>query len=97
MQDVSDKLLGQFVACLEERLSGDGGSAEPGREPEADAPPAAAPTPEASTPSAPPPAAPADDAIDLGATVLPVLAKTYWKPALAVVLALLVLRRLLGR
>ena len=24
MQDVSDKLLGQFVACLEERLGGDG-------------------------------------------------------------------------
>ena len=27
MQDVSDKLLGQFVACLEERLGGDGSPA----------------------------------------------------------------------
>jgi carbon monoxide dehydrogenase subunit G len=29
MQDVSDKLLGQFVACLEQRLDGSGGQATP--------------------------------------------------------------------
>ena len=38
-----------------------------------------------------------DDALDLGATVLPVLAKAYWKQALGVLLVLFVLRRLLRR
>jgi hypothetical protein len=38
-----------------------------------------------------------DEALDLGATVLPVLARAYWKQALGAVLGLLVLRRLLGR
>ncbi len=38
-----------------------------------------------------------DDALDLGATVLPVLAKAYWKQALGVLLVLWVLRSLLGR
>ncbi len=37
------------------------------------------------------------DAIDLGATVLPVLLKTYWKQVAGAVLLLLVLRRLLRR
>ena len=31
MQDVSDKLLGQFVACLEERLGGAEAAAAPSR------------------------------------------------------------------
>ena len=100
MQDVSDKLLGQFVACLESRLAG--------HAPEAPGESVPAPAAEPETPSAPaPPAAPAmpappsparhaaaesgqgDDALDLGATVLPVLVKSYWKQgaaALAVVL-----------
>jgi carbon monoxide dehydrogenase subunit G len=71
MQDVSDKLLGQFVACLEQRLSDSGGAApeaaapsEPS-EPAATAEPAtaaepAAPTaapPTAVAPATPPPAA----------------------------------------
>jgi carbon monoxide dehydrogenase subunit G len=83
MQDVSDKLLGQFVACLETRLAG--GVPEP--------PGGSGTTPEAATtavsaePAPAPVAAPAapdhDDALDLGATVLPILAKTYWKQALA--------------
>ena len=128
MQDVSDKLLGQFVTCLEQRLatpatptggepatvsaaataadtppsgesSGDtptGGGQATGSPAEtvAEAPPAAPPPPPQ---AAPPPPPAGDDAIDLGATVLPVLARTYWKPALAVVVALLVLRRLLSR
>src|SRR4051794_30901424 len=52
MQDVSDKLLGQFVACLEQRL-GEGGAPAP-------AGPAAAATPAAAEPATPAtPAAPA--------------------------------------
>jgi uncharacterized protein len=120
MQDVSDKLLNQFVACLEQRMARE----EPVEEPAAPAPAvasevtpdpgapvsepeaAAAVTPDPAAPVAPaagPPApaaaaAPAasappkhasptashrgsDDALDLGATVLPVLAKAYWKQA----------------
>jgi uncharacterized protein len=97
MQDVSDKLLGQFVDCLEQRLSG---PAEPAPEPEPE--PTGGVVPDVSgvdTPVDTPrssgttPAAPAqDDALDLGSAVLPVLARTYWKPAagvLAVVLLVL--------
>jgi carbon monoxide dehydrogenase subunit G len=102
MQDVSDKLLGQFVSCLEQRLA-------PAPEP---SPAAAAPEPAAqgsgepvadeaaAAPPAPPPppSAPApQDALDLGSAVLPVLVRTYWKQVLAVVLVLLVVRRLLRR
>lgn len=105
MQDVSDKLLGQFVACLEQRLADEAAPAEPaptespqaapddsaaaGPEP---VPAAAAPPPRA----APRPAAPAnDDALDLGSAVLPVLLKSYGKQAAIAVLALLGLRLLL--
>ena len=113
MQDVSDKLLGQFVACLESRLGG-GPLAEapaaPGAEPAAEpvSPVAgaagaegtpAAGAPAAGAPAAPPPAprpAPVgapqsgggEDALDLGAAVLPVLMKSYWKQG-AVVLGML--------
>jgi len=83
IQDVSDKLLQQFVTCLESRLT---------------APPAAedaeATTAQSMSPAAPRPT-PADDALDLGSAGLPVLAKTYWRQALAALLVLLVLRRLL--
>ncbi|MBC9734880.1 SRPBCC family protein [Nocardioides marmotae] len=126
MQDVSDKLLGQFVACLEQRLSAE---PEPEPEPEAASAPDATPaeTP-AATPAATPPAdtvaadevtpvvadtgpapaaprpAPAvgagpgggNDALDLGASVLPVLLKSYGKQVgigLLVVLVLVLLRR----
>ena len=106
MQDVSDKLLGQFVDCLETRLagadaepSGESGPADqdvgptavatatPAAEPDPAAP---APQPAADGPVAPTtprrtPEAPArGDAIDLGTTVLPVLAKSYWKQGLGV-------------
>lgn len=99
MQDVSDKLLGQFVSCLEQRLAADKvESAATG--PASAAAAASLEEPEAAThlaaPSAPtgaaaggapahhqlPPPAHHDEAIDLGATVLPVLAKAYWKQAL---------------
>ena len=79
MQDVSDKLLGQFVACLEQRFDA----------PAPVATPAAEPVVEAASPPDPAPASaprPSDDAINLGTTVLPVLARSYWKPALAAVL-----------
>lgn len=109
MQDVSDKLLGQFIDCLEARMG----------QPEEPAPavPAAAvagaPDVSVAQPAAeeqirqvrdePAPgpkhaaSAPADDHLDLGATVLPVLARTYWRQALGVLVVLLVLRRLLAR
>lgn len=115
MQEVSDKLLGQFVECLQGRVGGGEGEAV-----ETAAPAAPAPTPpaQATTPSVVPPSggpgpstpapaasgpapaaavstaspsaggapvsgggkpAGADDALDLGATVLPVLLKMYGK------------------
>jgi carbon monoxide dehydrogenase subunit G len=118
MQDVSDKLLGQFVACLESRLGS--GAADPPAsaspaEAAAPAEPAAAaaepaepaeavapPTPVA--PAVPPPAAtprpaPArsDEALDLGRTVLPVLARTYWKQAVVALIVVVVVVWLIAR
>ncbi|WP_243058950.1 SRPBCC family protein [Nocardioides sp. SR21] len=106
MQDVSDKLLGQFVQCLEQRLasgseavvpdeSGPKTSSEPReRQGVPEKPPApkhlADPPPAPPAPPASPPPS-ADDSLDLGATVLPVLARSYWKPAAGVVAGLLVL------
>lgn len=122
MQDVSDKLLGQFVACLESRLGGGpvgepGGETlaepatmEPGPDAGAAGPPVAVPAgppegrPDAVAPAAGPPtdtaaspaagaaatAAGGDDALDLGAAVLPVLVRSYWKQG-AVALAVLAL------
>jgi carbon monoxide dehydrogenase subunit G len=121
IQDVSDKLLNQFVACLEQKLQGPAAPAP--------APEAAAQTPEAAAEAAPAPPESAsaaalaaggdeaggrptplqaaswggpspaggEDALDLGATVLPILVKTYWKQVLGLVLVLVVLRRLLRR
>ena len=113
MQDVSDKLLGQFVACLEQRFEGSGPAAGP-------TPPAAEPDPtltDESAPAAvevPPPAAamaagppatspppptprPSDDALNLGSAVLPVLVKSYWKQALAVLVILAIIIWLIVR
>ena len=108
MQDVSDKLLGQFVACLESRLAG--GAPEAPGEP---APAAADPrhrgdgaccsggtAPASRRPRRAParrrPRPPrADDALDLGATVLPVLVKSYWKQG-AAGLAVVALHHLAG-
>jgi uncharacterized protein len=63
MQDVSDKLLGQFVACLEQRFEGSG-AAEVAEAPAAPVPPAAEPDATLSDEAAPaavevPPPAPA--------------------------------------
>jgi carbon monoxide dehydrogenase subunit G len=110
MKDVSDKLLGQFVACLEQRMQSPqeapqesavtgapedaAAEAPPEEESAPTAPPggttpapAAAPAPAAPARTPPPPT---DDSLDLGAAVLPVLARTYWKPVAAVVAAVLV-------
>jgi carbon monoxide dehydrogenase subunit G len=131
MQDVSDKLLGQFTQCLEQKVGGSAGPDAPtadepdkrmhnmrtletgtgtspegalGAEPEptASSGPATVPDnvrdmPRAGAPAASGPPPQSDDALDLGATVLPVLAKSYWKQALGVLLVLLVLRRILRR
>ena len=120
MQDVSDKLLGQFVACLESRFTAAPPEPEPAPEaastadtstPLADAAaqtaasaprpsaPSSAPssTEEPRRPAPPPPPPRQDDALDLGATVLPVLLKSYWKQAAAGLVALLLLKRLLRR
>ena len=94
MQDVSDKLLAQFVACLEQRSATPAeAAAAADTQPEAGPAPVATPSPRPapsvrSAPSAPSPPPP-DDAINLGATVLPVLARTYWRQAAAGALAVL--------
>ncbi|GAA4379039.1 SRPBCC family protein [Nocardioides caricicola] len=92
MQDVSDKLLGQFVDCLEQRL---GGEAEPTvpHVSVAETPPEQPEREGPSEPSTPKHLAdpPADDSLDLGATVLPVLARSYWKPAAGALGVLLLL------
>ena len=111
MQDVSDKLLGQFVECLEQRLSAGSTGASQATTPaseqaaESDSENASAATPSepvagvvpdvsgVEPPSEPPKrqgvppmaASPRqDDALNLGSAVLPVLARTYWKPAVGV-------------
>ena len=71
IQDVSDKLLQQFVTCLETKL---------------------ATTPDEAVP---PPVR--EESIDLGTTVLPVLAKTYWKQAVGALVILALLIRWLRR
>ena len=107
MQDVSDKLLGQFVACLEQRLTAPEPEAQPTPEPPSGAgdpapdgdPTSAAPAPpppRAARP-APQPSPQSTEALDLGSAVLPVLLKSYWKHALAAVAGLAVLRRLFRR
>lgn len=122
MQDVSDKLLGQFVACLGQRLaepeaaaadSGSGETASAGAESDgagatAAAAGAADETPEAASSSAgpgprvsqapkPQPSASDDNALDLGATVLPVLLKSYGKQLAAALAGLVVLRLIFKR
>jgi hypothetical protein len=101
MQDVSDKLLQQFVGCLQDKV-GSSGADEPAAAAAAPEPePTSEPVPVATSPPPPrpqpQPQPPQDDALDLGATVLPVLAKTYWRQALGLFLVLLVLRRLVRR
>ncbi|MGN6413072.1 SRPBCC family protein [Flexivirga sp.] len=127
IQDVSDKLLGQFVDCLQTKVGSGGDSGEPAEA--AEAAPAVAPSadvtatepvaapqrsagprtvgeiPAPTPPSARVPGASSpggtqrgdDDTLDLGTTVLPVLAKAYWKQAVAAVGGVAVLGALLRR
>jgi carbon monoxide dehydrogenase subunit G len=110
MQDVSDKLLGQFVTCLEQRLGDSGGAAPTDDAPQAAAAPPPTPvgeSPAAVSPAAPPPAATpratatsaagSDDALDLGKTVLPVLARSYWKQAVVAIVVIVVIVWLITR
>jgi carbon monoxide dehydrogenase subunit G len=122
IQDVSDKLLGQFTECLESKIGAvddQGAAAEsaPASVPESTesaastAAPASATTPPADTT---PPAATREpepepatatraaqesetSALDLGATVLPVLAKRYAPYAVGALAVLFVLWRILRR
>ncbi len=92
MQDVSDKLLGQFVACLEQRFDApapEGTPASPALAPtETDEVVTASTAPathdsaavapaRVTTPVQLNPSRDSDDALDLGATVLPVLLRSY--------------------
>lgn len=112
MQDVSDKLLNQFVVCLEARLTADpepepapaeasGNSAEasPGST-EASASSAEASQASATSQPGPrrlPPPPPQDNSLDLGSAVLPVLLKSYWKQAAGAIAGLFILRRIFKR
>ena len=100
MQDVSDKLLGQFVSCLEQKHATPAVVEDPAApEPVAQAEPAAPgePTPPVEpVPPAPPPPR-RDDSIDLGTTVLPVLARTYGPWLVGAVVLLLLVRWLRRR
>ncbi|MEO5708311.1 MAG: SRPBCC family protein [Nocardioidaceae bacterium] len=112
IEDISNKLLQQFVTCLQDKVG-----ADVPQEPPAEAPattgsaPQAEPTPITGTtvPPTPPPlfstpppvAAPrpsssGDDSLDLGTTVLPILAKTYG-PQIGIALVALLIGYLLGR
>jgi uncharacterized protein len=99
IQDVSDKLLAQFVECLRSKVTVP--SAATGAEPAVAADPEAVPA--ATTqegPSTGPSVSaspPRTEALDLGATVLPVLLKSYGKQAGVALLVVLLLVRLLRR
>ncbi|WP_210650147.1 SRPBCC family protein [Nocardioides sp. SYSU D00065] len=113
MQDVSDKLLAQFAACLEQRLAVRGAATALSGAPAAT--PAAPPAAPSAAPAAPKPPARSEqaaaavdpddpteasaptEALDLGSTVLPVLVRSYWRHAAAALAALVVLRRLVRR
>jgi carbon monoxide dehydrogenase subunit G len=107
MQEVSDKLLGQFVECLQARVGAPTPAAEAVGAEAPEAPPATPEPDEAASPapssaprrvaSPPPTPAKGDDALDLGATVLPVIARMYGKQIVAGLVALVVLRWLWGR
>jgi uncharacterized protein len=107
IQDVSDKLLQQFVTCLQSKVG-----AEPAEVPAPAVPESADPAPVPSEPAeqaaptaraAPAPSAPAaqdTDVLDLGTTVIPILLKSYRKQVaggVVALLAVLVLWRLVKR
>ncbi|MDQ3615226.1 MAG: SRPBCC family protein [Actinomycetota bacterium] len=121
IQDVSDKLLKQFVTCLESKVGATDASAIPSdvaattvssvqpvgttaafvqsadtASGEAEAATAGAGHSHAQSQADRPPD-PSDEALNLGATVVPLLLKAYGKQAVGVLLGLLALKVLLGR
>ncbi|MDP3891275.1 SRPBCC family protein [Nocardioides sp.] len=91
IQDVSDKLLAQFVDCLETRVgdAGEPSQEEPEQGTGTPAQVAAAPAARPAAPRAAPPQR--DDSLDLGAAVVPVLLRTYGKQVAGLALLLLVI------
>jgi len=110
IQDVSDKLLGQFTECLESKIGAaddQGAAAEsaPASVPES-AEPAAASTAPPTAASRDPEPEPREaqrsqqsesSVLDLGATVLPVLAKRYAPYVVGALVVLFVLWRIIRR
>ena len=88
IEDVSNQLLGQFVDCLEAKVgTGDElAQSSPGGS-----------TPGEEQPRPAPNQAPQSDALDLGATLIPVLLRTYGKQLAAALVALVLLGWLLRR
>ncbi len=94
MQDVSDKLLGQFVACLEQKSAPEVEPVEP-PEKETSAPSEVS---TGSTTGGGSTSSTSGEALDLGATVVPVLIKNYGKKiaiGVAVVAAVVIVYKLL--
>jgi carbon monoxide dehydrogenase subunit G len=89
IQDVSERLLTQFVDAVSRQLSAP--------EPEVEATPEAAPRPLAAAPPAAAPAADAAGELNLAAVVLPALARRYGGPALGVALVAFLAFRLGAR
>lgn len=110
MQDVSDKLLQQFADCLEAKVGGPAAgkhlAESPAESPAGGQGDDVGPAAGAAATSSPgaagqgheaaAPTQERDDALDLGATLLPILLKSYWKPIVGGLVALWVLRKLLG-
>ncbi len=102
MQDVSDKLLGQFVACLESRLTAEASpnTAEASQTPaEASQTPAegSQTSPDRPPPRPPAPPPPSEESLNLGTTVLPILMKTYWKQLLGALVVIAFVIKWLSR
>jgi len=109
MQEVSDKLLQQFADCLEAKV-GDQGPGKHLADTPAPSPSEAGRPPEGTGGGAVPGAAATSrpsvgaagqgqevEALDLGATVLPILLKSYWKPIAGAILLLFLLRKVRRR
>ncbi|WP_235738549.1 SRPBCC family protein [Nocardioides alcanivorans] len=110
IEDVSDKLLGQFVDCLRQRMTAPPEAEEsevastngvqPSQDPGTAADEKEAAASSVDTPNPPTPLRPsvqADDSLDLGATVLPIILKSYSKQIVAGLGVLLLLAWLLRR
>lgn len=101
VQDVSDKLLGQFVECLQARVTSSqeeaGEEAVPDPAPDPLTDPATDPAPDPLTAPAADPDPASDEVLDLGATVLPVLVRSYGPRLAGIALVLLAIRRLVRR